>query len=139
MRAIVIIAPICLLTACASTAATEGQKLVVGKSKDQIEACMGIPDKTEGDFSEWQHKDGGNQASLPLSSIASLPITLPIALPMALAGSVSLNDAGDCTAVAHYVAGSAKTFIFTGKTSGLDGEYSKCLPLMKGCLANPPK
>ena len=106
---------------------------LIGESYTDALACLGTPaEKIAGDGSviaTWTHTAPSAGASIPLTTLALLPITLPASL----AGQIQLSGAASCNLVVHVVDGRVATARFNGASGGLSGPNEACAPIVRGC------
>jgi hypothetical protein len=123
------VAVLLILSACAAHRVETTRAALVGQPWRAIEGCMGVPTRHDGDVAEWDYAEPPASASLPLSTLALLPL-LPVT---ALAGSISVGDSGTCRVIATLHAGVIERLVLSGANTGLSGRGAVCEPVMRGC------
>jgi hypothetical protein len=134
-RCLYALASVLLLANCSPITARNARKMIVGHSLADVKECLGVPtheeDLSNGDhLAEWDYTKSSQLASLPLSSLAMLPLSLP----MSLAGSVSINDNGTCKAILTIRSGKVVAMRYAGDSDSVSGRDSMCAPIVRGCV-----
>lgn len=87
-----------------------------------MESCAGVP----------AHVERIGADTIATYSFESKGSGLTVGVP--LLGSLSLSDAGQCTAVWHLSGDRVVSLRYTGASGGLAGSAAPCGPLVRGCL-----
>lgn len=129
------------LSGCAGHIVHQTRDVMIGKSWEDILACVGIPDKTETTDSgltvvQWQYTQSQTVGTISLAAIAAIAAPI-IAVPatMASGSTFSLSGSGDCKAIGTVRNGTLTGLKFSGENSTvLTGKEGLCAPIVRGCV-----
>ncbi|OJW28951.1 MAG: hypothetical protein BGO51_16665 [Rhodospirillales bacterium 69-11] len=118
-----------LLQSCSvqdSMTATHGQQVIMGMSRPDLEACLGVPDQRDTfedtDILTWYSTS---------SSARGLSVGLPVV------GDLSLSGGGSCHAVVRLERGVVTEVRYTGENGAPLAPQSYCAPIVRSCVAYP--
>lgn len=140
MRALVLCL---LLAACGAHYAREARTWAIDRSLEEVEACVGIPDRSaslpSGDqIVQWSASDATQQlATVPVSVVSNVPLVSALSIPASsLAGALPLSmGGGSCRAMALVRDGRVVSLRYAGPGDGLSGADAVCgVDLMRGCV-----
>lgn len=131
------------LTACGADYAREARRWVPGHPLTDLEACIGIPDRTlkheDGtQIAEWTTTENNmTLATLPGALLETIPAVQSLALPAAsLSGSMPIVAGGNCRAMATVDAHGVVTGLrYAGAGDGISGADALCgVAIVRGCM-----
>ena len=121
--------------------AAEAQAWAAGRPLAEVEACIGVPDRTDrvGEVTivQWQTGDPAVPVSLPLPIVGAAAGVVIAAVPAAaFTGSMSLAlGGGACRAIAEVRGGVVAALRYAGPGDGVSGRNAMCgVDLVRGCV-----
>ena len=123
--------------------ADKARSWAVGRTPDQLAACMGIP-KTEKyppniTIAQWDFKTQGTSTEIPIAALGDLAVEF-VALPFSLsgAGSVSFSGNSQCSVMATFTPDPDGTlhvrqFRYSGDADGI-GADAGCGYAVRNCM-----
>ncbi|MBN8901879.1 MAG: hypothetical protein J0H57_12660 [Rhodospirillales bacterium] len=109
-----------------SQTAEHGQQVIMGMSRPDLEACLGVPD---------QHDSLGDTDILTWNSTSTAARGVSVGLPVL--GDLSLSGGGSCHAVVRLERGVVTEVRYTGENGAPLAPQSYCAPIVRSCVAYP--
>jgi hypothetical protein len=137
-KAIALMAAFVLVSGCAiqrAQLAGDAKTQMIGKSKEQVLACMGIPHgkAAEGTTEVWSYNSGNGYTEGFGSSSVSASGGRGYASLFGTSSSVSQSRF--CTVNVTMMNGRVQALNYTGPTGGLLTEGEQCAFVLKNCVA----